>query len=164
MTKGKRWIAAGAATALLCAVVALIFFFGKSAAVNTVSQGGLFWEERAQDYALSAPLPSSGQGDIAIPGYSTVYFPAGETLVPMTLYNPAQNACLFQFALYLEGEEEPIASTGLIQPGKAVQEITLARPLAPGDYTLNIQVNTYTSDMQTALNNAFVKAELRVFA
>ena len=82
----------------------------------------------------------------------------------MTLYNPAQNACLFQFALYLEGEEEPIASTGLIQPGKAVQEITLARPLAPGDYTLNIQVNTYTSDMQTALNNAFVKAELRVFA
>ena len=84
--------------------------------------------------------------------------------MPLTLYNPEKNTCLFRFELYLEDQEEMIASTGLIEPGKAVQEITLAHALPAGNYTLNIKVDTYTADTQMPLNNALVQAELCVLS
>lgn len=128
------------------------------------STNSMMLDPDAAAYEPSANLVTNGGQGIAIPGYSNIYFPEGETEVQLTLYNPDKNTCLFQFELYIDDEPEPIASTGLIEPGNAVQSVTLNRALEPGDYTLSIQVLPYTADTQTALNNALVHARLYVLA
>lgn len=159
--KKKQILTAAVIVLLLCIGVSVFVLLLKNHSTAPV-QGGFTLDTNAQDYTPSVQLPSSGKEGIAIPGYSTVYFPEGETTVPLTLYNPEKNTCLFRFELYLEDQEETIASTGLIEPGKAVQEITLAHALPAGNYTLNIKVDTYTADTQMPLNNALVKAALCV--
>ena len=159
--KKKQILIAAAIVLLLCVGVSVFVLLLKNHSAAPV-QDGFTLDANAHDYTPSVELPSSEKEGIAIPGYSTVYFPEGETTVPLTLYNPEKNACLFRFELYLEDQEEMIASTGLIEPGKAVQEITLARALPAGNYTLNIKVDTYTADTQMPLNNALVKAALCV--
>lgn len=125
--------------------------------------GGMILDDSAKPYDPAEAMATDSSG-IAIPGYSTVYFPENETSVQMTLYNPEQNTCLFKFELYIDEESEPIASTDLIEAGKAVENITLSRPLAAGEYDLYIKVLPYTTDTYTALNNALVRAELCVLA
>lgn len=150
-----------AAVLLLFAGFAAAAVFLKSPAASPV-QGGFTLDENAQNYTPSGGLSSGKKSGIAVPGYSTVYFPADETDVPLTLYNPEKNTCLFRFELYLDDEDTPAACTGLIEPGKAVQRVTLTRPLCAGSYALHIKVNAFAADTHTPLNNALVEAELCV--
>lgn len=124
--------------------------------------GGLILDEDAQPYDPSADLVADNVNGIAIPGYGDIYFPADETTVQLTLYNPEKNNCLFRFELYIDDNTEPIASTDLIEAGKAVESITLSHPLQAGEYTLGIKVLPYTVENYTALNNALVRAKLYV--
>lgn len=123
---------------------------------------GMVLDDGAEPYEPAESLASDGENGIAIPGYSTIYFPANETEVQLTLYNPEKNTCLFRFELYIDEETEPIASTGLIEPGNALRTVALSRPLKAGEYTLNIKVLPFTADTYAALNNALVHAELCV--
>ena len=58
-------------------------------------------------------------GGIAIPGWGSIRIKAGEKLVDVNLENPADNKDCYNmsFTLYLKGETEPLAETGLIRPG-----------------------------------------------
>lgn len=127
------------------------------------TQGGMILDENAEQYDPEASLETDGNG-IAIPGYGVIYFPENETDVQITLYNPEQNTCLFQFELYIDDESQPIASTDLVEPGKAVSEVTLSRALEAGTYTLSIKVLTYAVDTFAPLNNAMVRTQLSVLA
>lgn len=128
----------------------------------STESGGLILDENAYPYDPSANLVADNANGIAIPGYGDIYFPADETTVQITLYNPEKNNCLFRFELYIDDNTEPIASTDLIEAGKAVDSITLSHPLRAGEYTLNIKVLPYTVESHTALNNALVRAKLYV--
>lgn len=102
-------------------------------------------------------------GQIQIPGYETIAFCADETAQEITLYNPKENSCLFRFTLSIEGEEEtPIYESDLVEPGSAIQRITLNRPLSEGDYRLNIHIDTYDITTDQPLNSAVSSAELSV--
>lgn len=129
---------------------------------TTQASGGMILDYNAEPYVPSDSLVSDSAKGIDIPGYGDVYFEAEETTVQLTLYNPAQNNCLFRFELYIDDNTEPIASTNLIESGKAVHTVTLSKPLQEGEYTLNIKVMTYTVEDHTALNNALVRAKLHV--
>lgn len=156
----KRKIAICSSVLIVIAILIIILLM-RGCNASDSQAGGMTYDENAHDYTVS--LPVADTNGIAIPGYSTVYFPSGEKNVPMTLYNPDKNTCLFQFELYINDETEPIAETGLIEPGKAVESVVLSRALKSGNYKLKIKVNTYTDDGQlTPLNNALVSAELCV--
>lgn len=131
--------------------------------VKETEQKGVVFDENAKEYT-PVDLVDDSEDGIAIPGYSTIYIPEGEKGVEITLYNPEKNNCLFEFELYIGNEENPIATTGLIEPGKAVESVELNEPLQAGNYELKIKVNTYTIDTQSKLNNAIVYADLQVLA
>lgn len=99
---------------------------------------------------------------IKIPGYSHLYFPADTQKVPITLWNPEDNDCLFLFTLYLEEENEPLYTSEFLEPDQAFEEITLNHPLPSGEYTLMIEISPYTMDKTTPLNRAQVSTELTV--
>ena len=80
----------------------------------------------------------------------------------MTLYNPEENDCYFVFSLYLDEETEPLYTSDYVQPGMAIQEVTLSRGLEAGEYALYIKMETYDPETQTAGNGASVKTALTV--
>ncbi|MEE1002463.1 MAG: hypothetical protein U0L17_01785 [Acutalibacteraceae bacterium] len=128
------------------------------------TNSGMILDSSAEEYIPDYTLATENSNGISIPGYGTIYFPEDETNVQITLYNPEQNDCLFRFELYIDNEKNPIADTGLIESGKAVQNLTLSHPLKAGEYKLNIKVLPYTTDTHTPLNNALVYAKLYVLA
>ena len=102
------------------------------------------------------------QSGIRIPGYSTLHFPADQSTVKMTLYNPEKNDCYFSFSLYLNDETIPLYTSDYVRPGMAIHELELARPLSSGEYTLHIRINTYDPQTMATRNSASVKTELIV--
>ena len=146
-------------TAILTAVFMIIasFIIGRNSGIT--SDTGLKIDTKAVSW--SASVDDGEHGGIKIPGYGDIYFPADETSVKITLYNPEANNCLFSFELYLDNDENPISSTGLIEPGKAVTEAELNRALNIGEYELKIKVNVFSAEGKT-MNNAIVKTKLFV--
>lgn len=158
--KKKIWIVISAIVLVLL-ILAGVFLF-RGCQNQESGSGGMIFDPNAEPYDPSSDIAADHVSGIAIPGYGNIYFPSDETTVQITLYNPEKNDCLFRFELYIDDENEPIASTELIEPGKAVQTVTLSRPLTKGEYSLNIKVLPYTKDDLTPLNNALVYAKLYV--
>ena len=154
----KRRIAALLAViaALLC--IAGAYFWGMASAERPVYSP----DPNASSWSPSAPLPEDGQDGIRIPGYGTLVFAAGQREVQMTLYNPEENSCIFVYSLYIEGEDEPLYTSGGIEPGKAVQEFKLDRALEAGEYLLEIHIDPYDAATGSTLNSAIVRAQLLV--
>ena len=153
--------------AVILSIIALVLigagYFWLDGIVKETNQQGVVFDDNAKEYTPVDLVNNSEEG-IAIPGYSTICFPEGEKRVEITLYNPEKNNCLFGFELYIDGKENPIATTGLVEPGKAVQNVELNEPLQAGNYKLKIKVNTYTIDTKSKLNNAIVYTDLQVLA
>lgn len=100
---------------------------------------------------------------IKIPGFSTVYFEAGTKQIQLTLANPKANTCYFTYELYLDNPDgELIYSSCRIDPGMAITDITLARALEQGEYTLYIKVIPCDIESNATLNSALLKASLIV--
>lgn len=158
----KKIIAIFAAVVVLaaCAISAGIYYWSSS---EPVSQQGLNSDPDAQSWSPSEALENDGQQGTRIPGYSTIVWPAGEKEVEITLYNPEENDCLFVYQLYLEGqEEEPLYTSGTIEPGKAVRSISLSRALQSGSYSLKLHIMPYDRETEAPLNDAVVTAALIV--
>lgn len=113
--------------------------------------------------AWSESLEDSGADGIKIPGFSKIYFEAGTKDVQLTLGNPAANTCYFTYEIYLDDPEGELLYTSCrIDPGMALTDITLARPLEAGEYTLYIKANPCELDSGAPLNSALLKAPLVV--
>ena len=69
---------------------------------------------------------------------------------------------MFQFSLFIDEETSPIYASNAVEPGKAVQKITLNRALEKGEYTLKIQIDPYDAQSDAKHNNAVVTAKLQV--
>lgn len=159
--KRKKAVVRTVIIVLLLLLTALAVFIAVRLAVLPDSNsGGLLLDPGASDIE-----DGGGQavGGIKIPGYDSVVFPAGEKHVQLTLINPEGNDCLFVYELYIEGIEEPVYTSGLIEPGKAVREIDLLVSLEAGEYTMNMRVNTYSLEERTPLNGALVTVPLMVY-
>ncbi len=107
-------------------------------------------------------LSADTQKGIKIPGYGDIYFPQNTDRVSLTLYNPRENDCLFVFELYLDDAEEPFYTTGSIEPGDAVTEISTGGKIAAGEHALRIKVLAFNAETGASLNNAVVKTALKV--
>ena len=103
-------------------------------------------------------------GGIAIPGWGSIRIKAGEKLVDVNLENPADNKDCYNmsFTLYLKGETEPLAETGLIQPGESALKLELSRPLEAGEYEATVHVQPYRLPDNSPTNNADIETILIV--
>lgn len=111
--------------------------------------------------------PSQG---VAIPGWGTIVIPANKSEnIVVDFYNPELNDGLYYLTFELriaddsEQGYEVIYKSGLVEPGKHIQKISLTRGLEPGTYDAFIYVQPYRMDeYRTPTNNANLKTELIV--
>ena len=113
---------------------------------------GIFVEPEIEELEKS-------DGGISIPGWGSINIASNETTVDVNLKNPEENEGKYDlaFTITLDGEEEPIAETGLIPAGKSALKLKLAKPLEPGTYEATVLVQPYRVDDQSKTNNAEIK-------
>ena len=101
---------------------------------------------------------------IAIPGWDHIEIEADKTDVKVNLINPEDNADKYymQFTVYLDGEDEPLAETGLIRGGESALELHLTHPLSAGEYHATVHVQPCRVQDSTPTNNADIELMLIV--
>ena len=101
---------------------------------------------------------------IAIPGWDHIKIDADKTDVKVNLINPEDNADRYymKFTVYLDGEDEPLAETGLIRGGESALELHLTHPLSAGEYHATVHVQPYRVQDSTPTNNADIELMLIV--
>ena len=101
--------------------------------------------------------------DITLPGYPALIFAANSKKVALELPNPMGNPCYFCYTLTIVETGEEIYKSEFLDPGKALQTITLNQALSSGTYTLRIQIDTYSlADGTTPMNGGVQEVKLTV--
>ena len=102
-------------------------------------------------------------GNIALPGYPSLVFPANSKKVTLELPNPSGNPCYFRYTLTIAETDEVLYQSEPIQPGKMVKELTLNRALSQGTYTLRITIDTFSlADGTTPMNGGVQEVTVTV--
>ena len=100
---------------------------------------------------------------ITLPGYSALTFAANSKKVALELPNPTGNPCYFRYTLTIVETNTEIYQSELIEPAKALQTITLSQPLTAGNYTLRIEIDTFSlADGTTPMNGGVQEVKLIV--
>ena len=105
---------------------------------------------------------TESSGGIAIPGWGSIRIQAGEKLVDVNLENPTDNEGKYylSFSVYLKDQDEPLAETGLIQPGESALKLELSKALKPGEYEAVVLIQPYRMADGSATNNAEIETIL----
>ena len=99
---------------------------------------------------------------IRIPGYPSITIPADTKEVTVNLMNPEGNPCYFTFTLVLKDTDETIYQSKMVEPGKAITQITLSKELSAGEYPAILKISTAALDDGRAMNGANVETVLKV--
>lgn len=140
--------------------VGIIMFNGNNQ-TEQQSQGVVF-DNNASHYEKDVENKGGSDSGIKVPGYPDMTVDAGTTDFPITLLNPKDNPCNFKFTLTLADTNENLCTTNLVKPGDAIKGVTLDKPLEKGEYTLLVNIATYSTDNNTEMNGAQVKTKLTV--
>ena len=118
-------------------------------------------DPNAGDWTGSKPedkQPSSK--GIKIPGYPSITIAADSKNVTMALLNPEGNPCYFKFEIVLKDTNETIYESKYVEPGKAITDVTLTKPLSAGEYPATIKISTLSLDGSSPMNGANVETVL----
>lgn len=99
---------------------------------------------------------------IRVPGYPSITISADTTNIEMNLENPAGNPCYFTFELVLKDTGETLYTSKMVEPGKAITNVTLSHGLEAGEYPAVIKISTASLEDGTAMNGANVETTLIV--
>ena len=94
---------------------------------------------------------------IKIPGYPSITIAADTENVKMALLNPEGNPCYFKFEILLKDSGETIYESKYVEPGNAITDVELNKPLSAGEYDATIKITTLSLDGQNPLNGANVE-------
>ena len=118
-------------------------------------------DPNAGDWTGSKPedkQPSSK--GIKIPGYPSITIAADSKNVTMALLNPEGNPCYFKFEIVLKDTDETIFESKYVEPGKAITDVELTKPLSAGEYPATIKISTLSLDGSSPMNGANVETVL----
>ena len=90
----------------------------------------------------------------------TITIEADKKDVQMNLMNPEGNPCYFTFEIVLNDTDETIYTSKMVEPGKAITEVTLEKALAAGEYPATIKITTASLTDGAAMNGANVETTL----
>lgn len=129
---------------------------------------GLVIDYDAKNSMLSKNDNTPEQG-VAISGYSSMTVPANTDKITVDFYNPEENAELyyltFELRLYNDNGQdyEVLYTSGLVEPGKHIEQITLSHGLEKGIYDAVVHVQPYRmNEEKTLTNNADMRIALIV--
>lgn len=89
--------------------------------------------------------PEKIEEKILIPGYSGAQMGAGDKKLRLSIGNPEENSCYLKATLQLE-DGTVLYESGLLEPGKGVQEIPLEQSLEAGVYQALVHYQGYTME------------------
>lgn len=162
MTKQRRIVLAIAAVAILAAVAAVcITLFGRSGQPISGATGGVALDKNAVDFQSEETVNSDPQ-TIRFPGYPDITIGQEATVVPIVLTNPEGNPCLFQFEVTMDSTQDVLLSSDWVEPGKALEGVSLSSPLNKGNHIIHIQINTRSLGGQQTMNGGNVQALIHV--
>ncbi len=149
---------------ILIAVAGITTAYRIGRQTSAEPSNGIVVEENVSDWNQNlANLSQNHDSGIKIPGYGELSVGAGDTDWKITLANPKDNNCYFKYSITINDSETPIYESDYIKPGKAVTEFKVNTALDAGDYTVYMNISTYSMDgKNTRLNGASVKADLHV--
>ncbi len=158
----KKWILA--AVIVLAVVFGIVFAYKMGQQESMANSNGVVVDQNASDWDKDLDDLSAKQDTgIKIPGYGELSVGAGDKTWNITLANPKDNDCYFKYSITIGDDETPIYESDYIEPGKAITEFDVDKPLDAGDYTIYMNIATYSMDgNNTRLNGASVKADLHV--
>ncbi|MDE6834194.1 MAG: hypothetical protein K2J39_08150, partial [Ruminococcus sp.] len=182
----QTWFKIGVPVLIIGGIVAVVLVNNKNDVPeeSTSSEVESSWEEEEEEEEetrerLTAD-PSAGklvesepeeieEDGVAVPGWSSLEFPANTTEVTVDFFNPEDNADKYSLTFELrllngdEDDYEVLYTSGLVDPGLYIQNINLSRGLAPGTYDAIIHVQPYRMDEdQTPTNNADLRTTIVV--
>ena len=93
-------------------------------------------------------------GGIAIPGWGEIILPPNQTDIVVDFYNPDKNKdkyyLVFELRLITGADQnkdyEVLYKSGLVEPGKHIQRITLSKSFEKGEYNAVMFVQPYKMD------------------
>ena len=97
---------------------------------------------------------------IKIPGYPSITIAADTENVKMALLNPEDNPCYFKFEIVLKDSNETIFESKYVEPGKAITDVELTKPLSAGEYPATIKISTLSLVGSSPMNGANVETVL----
>lgn len=122
-------------------------------------------DENAEDYTGDRDVYQGAKNTdtIDIPGFEAINLKAGSTEQSVNLYNPEQNTCYFRMSL-LSSDGTELWKSDLVEPGKAIYNITLNQTLEAGEYeNAVLKYECFAmNDEQTPLNGSEIKLTLNV--
>lgn len=106
---------------------------------------------------------------VVIAGRESMTIPANKKEVVVDFFNPEENEQLYYLTFELRlcnnnGEDyEVLYTSGLVEPGKYINRITLSRELEKGEYEAVVHVQPYRmNEEKTLTNNADMRIKLIV--
>lgn len=138
-----------------------IIMYNSNSQPTQQSQGVVF-DNNASHYEKTVENKGGNDSGIKVPGYPDITVNSGTKDFPITLLNPKGNPCNFKFTLTLADTGENICTTNLVKPGDAIKGVTLDKALKKGEYTLLVNIATYSTADNSEMNGAQVKTKLTV--
>lgn len=156
---------------LVCGIVTGIRCLRRENTVSNRDSGGgvgLVIDPNEEDSVSHENADTAEQG-VAISGQESMTIPANKKEIAVDFYNPQENEGLyyltFELRLYNNNEQgyEVLYASGLVEPGKRINRITLSRELEKGVYEAVIHVQPYRmNEERTLTNNADMRIRLIV--
>lgn len=165
MTKKQKILCAAITGAVIIAAVVLVSVLSHIDRTAENAGIGLTFDPNSGIYTPETnDADEAEHSGIAIPGWDHIEIEADKTDVTVNLINLEDNADRYymQFTVYLDGEDEPLAETGLIRGGESALELHLTHPLSAGEYPATVHVQPYRVQDTTPTNNADIELTLIV--
>ena len=165
MTKKQKILCATIACAAIIAAVVLVSVLYHIDRTAENAGIGLMFDPNSGIYTPKTnDADETEHSGIAIPGWDHIEIEADKTDVTVNLINPEDNADRYymQFTVYLYGEDEPLAETGLVRGGESALELHLTHPLSAGEYPATVHIQPYRVQDTTPTNNADIELTLIV--
>ena len=161
MKDNRRKIGIGIA---VCACVLLIgaglYLTRNNKQETQESPDSAFVPDLDPDASTQEAKESDPPEGIRIPGYPSITIPADTKDVTVNLMNPEGNPCYFTFEIVLNDTDETIYTSKMVEPGKAITEVTLEKALAAGEYPATIKITTASLTDGSAMNGANVETTI----
>lgn len=150
-------IAALAVAAItICAVM-----FSLNTGQTKDPSSGVVLDKNAVEYDTGDTL-SADPLRIRFPGYNDITLSQSDTDIPIVLTNPTGNPCLFQFEVTVDDGTDSLLSSDWVEPGKALEGVSLPNSLSQGDHTLHVTISTRSLDGAESMNGGNVTVGLHV--
>lgn len=118
--------------------------------------------ESAEEWTGERAVSREPSPTIEIPGFDQISLKADTKEQQVNFHNPKKNTCYFKLSLWKDAQTK-LWESKLLEPGKAIYDLTLDQPLTTGTYDQAfLKYECFSLEKQEPLNGSEIKLTLNV--